>query len=228
MLWGGREGYETLLNTDMKRELDNFGRFLSLVVEHKHKIGFKGTVLIEPKPHEPTKHQYDFDTATVYGFLKRYGLENEVKVNIEANHATLAGHTFEHELAMANALGIFGYGYLEQNAGVVRGVPLNGVAPTCATIASGAYPGARPLFIYVKKAHLRAIPGLRAFLRQYATLWGANGPLVKRGLIATPLPVQRRAAAIIASASARGWPPSAGVGVSARTSSITDGAGSES
>jgi xylose isomerase len=108
VLWGGREGYETLLNTDLKRELDNFGRFLSLVVEHKHKIGFKGTILIEPKPHEPTKHQYDFDTATVYGFLKRYGLENEVRVNIEANHATLAGHTFEHEIATAAALGIFG------------------------------------------------------------------------------------------------------------------------
>jgi xylose isomerase len=108
VLWGGREGYETLLNTDLKREMDNFGRFLSLVVEHKHKIGFKGTILIEPKPHEPTKHQYDFDTATVYGFLKRFGLENEVAVNIEANHATLSGHTFEHELAMASALGIFG------------------------------------------------------------------------------------------------------------------------
>lgn len=108
VLWGGREGYETLHNTDLKRELDNFGRFLALVVEHKHKIGFKGTILIEPKPHEPTKHQYDFDTATVYGFLKRYGLENEVKVNIEANHATLAGHTFEHEIATAAALGIFG------------------------------------------------------------------------------------------------------------------------
>ncbi|MCW2365890.1 xylose isomerase [Sphingobium sp. B7D2B] len=108
VLWGGREGYETLHNTNLKRELDNFGRFLTLVVEHKHKIGFSGTILIEPKPHEPTKHQYDFDTATVYGFLKRYGLENEVRVNIEANHATLAGHTFEHELATANALGIFG------------------------------------------------------------------------------------------------------------------------
>ena len=108
VLWGGREGYETLLNTDLKRELDNLGRFLSLVVEHKHKIGFAGTILIEPKPHEPTKHQYDFDSATVYGFLKRYGLEKEVKVNIEANHATLAGHTFEHEIAMAGALGIFG------------------------------------------------------------------------------------------------------------------------
>jgi len=108
VLWGGREGYETLLNTNLGKELDQLGRFLNLVVEHKHKIGFKGTILIEPKPHEPTKHQYDFDTATVYGFLKKYGLENEVKVNIEANHATLAGHTFEHELAMANALGIFG------------------------------------------------------------------------------------------------------------------------
>lgn len=108
VLWGGREGYETLLNTDLARELDNLGRFLTLVVEHKHKIGFTGTILIEPKPHEPTKHQYDFDSATVYGFLKRYGLEKEVKVNIEANHATLAGHTFEHEIAMAGALGIFG------------------------------------------------------------------------------------------------------------------------
>ncbi len=74
VLWGGREGYETLQNTDLKREMDNFGRFLAMVVEHKHKIGFTGTILIEPKPHEPTKHQYDFDTATVYGFLKRYGL----------------------------------------------------------------------------------------------------------------------------------------------------------
>ncbi|UAK26142.1 xylose isomerase [Sphingomonas nostoxanthinifaciens] len=108
VLWGGREGYETLLNTDIGQELNQFGRFLSLVVEHKHKIGFKGTILIEPKPFEPTKHQYDFDTATVYGFLKRYGLENEVKVNIEANHATLASHTFEHEIATARALGLFG------------------------------------------------------------------------------------------------------------------------
>lgn len=108
VLWGGREGYETLTNTNLKRELDNFGRFLSLVVEHKHKIGFTGTILIEPKPHEPTKHQYDFDTATVYGFLKRYGLEKEVCVNIEANHATLSGHTFEHEIATAAAFGIFG------------------------------------------------------------------------------------------------------------------------
>jgi xylose isomerase len=108
VLWGGREGYETLLNTDVARELDQLGRFLNLVVEHKHKIGFKGLILIEPKPGEPTKHQYDYDTATVYGFLKRYGLEKEVKVNIEQNHALLAGHTFEHEIAMAQALGIFG------------------------------------------------------------------------------------------------------------------------
>lgn len=108
VLWGGREGYETLLNTDAGRELDQMGRFLSLVVDYKHKIGFKGTILVEPKPQEPTKHQYDFDVATVYGFLKRYGLEGEVKVNIEQGHAILAGHSFEHELAMANALGIFG------------------------------------------------------------------------------------------------------------------------
>jgi len=108
VLWGGREGYDTILNTDVGIEQENFGRFLSLVVEHKHKIGFSGTILIEPKPHEPTKHQYDFDTQTVYGFLKRFGLENEVRVNIEANHATLSGHTFEHEIAMARALGIFG------------------------------------------------------------------------------------------------------------------------
>ncbi len=120
VLWGGREGYDTILNTDLKTEQENFGRFLSLVVEHKHKIGFAGTILIEPKPHEPTKHQYDFDTQTVYGFLKRFGLENEVKVNIEANHATLSGHTFEHEIAMAGALGVFGS--IDAN----RGDPQNG------------------------------------------------------------------------------------------------------
>src|SRR5579863_8518297 len=108
VLWGGREGYDTILNTEIGIEQEHFGRFLSLVVEHKHKIGFAGTILIEPKPHEPTKHQYDFDTQTVYGFLKRFGLENEVRVNIEANHATLGGHTFEHEIAMARALGVFG------------------------------------------------------------------------------------------------------------------------
>ena len=108
MLWGGREGYETLLNTRMGQELDQMGRFLNMVVEYKHKIGFKGTILIEPKPREPSKHQYDFDTATVFGFLQKHGLEKEIKVNIEANHATLAGHSFEHELATAIDLGIFG------------------------------------------------------------------------------------------------------------------------
>jgi len=108
VLWGGREGYETLLNTDIRREQDQAARFLSLVIEHARKIGFKGQILIEPKPQEPTKHQYDYDVATVYGFLKTYGLEQEVKVNIEVGHAFLAGHSFEHELAMARALGILG------------------------------------------------------------------------------------------------------------------------
>jgi len=108
VLWGGREGYETLLNTDLRREQDQAARFLTLVVEHAKKIGFTGQLLIEPKPQEPTKHQYDFDVATVYGFLKAYGLEQEVKVNIEVGHAFLAGHSFEHELAMARALGILG------------------------------------------------------------------------------------------------------------------------
>ncbi|MGJ5202694.1 xylose isomerase [Bradyrhizobium sp. HKCCYLR20261] len=108
VLWGGREGYETLLNTDMKRELDQLGRFVSMVVEHKHKIGFKGPLLIEPKPKEPTKHQYDFDVATCYGFLRRYDLLDDVKLNIEQNHAILAGHSFQHEIALAQALGVFG------------------------------------------------------------------------------------------------------------------------
>lgn len=115
VLWGGREGYETLLNTRLGQELDQLGRFLNMVVEYKHKIGFKGAILIEPKPREPSKHQYDFDTATVYGFLVRYGLEKEVKVNIEANHATLSGHSFEHEIATAGALGILGS--LDMNRG---------------------------------------------------------------------------------------------------------------
>lgn len=106
VLWGGREGYESLLNTDLRREREQIGRFLQMVVEHKHKIGFGGTLLIEPKPQEPTKHQYDYDVATVYGFLKQFGLENEIKVNIEANHATTAGHSFHHEIASAIALGI--------------------------------------------------------------------------------------------------------------------------
>jgi xylose isomerase len=108
VLWGGREGYETLLNTDLKRERENAGRFLQMVVEYKHKIGFKGAILVEPKPQEPSKHQYDYDVATVYGFLKQFGLEDEVQMNIEQGHAILAGHSFEHELAMASSLGILG------------------------------------------------------------------------------------------------------------------------
>jgi xylose isomerase len=108
VLWGGREGYDTLLNTDLKREDRQFGRFLNLVAEHKHRIGFQGTLLIEPKPQEPAKHQYDYDAATVHGFLARHGLEAEYRVNLEANHATLAGHSFHHEVATAVALGIFG------------------------------------------------------------------------------------------------------------------------
>ncbi len=120
VLWGGREGYETLLNTDLKQELEQLGRFLTLVVEYKHKIGFEGQILIEPKPKEPTAHQYDFDTATVYGFLKRFGLEGEVKVNLEANHALLAGHSFEHEIATAVDLSILG------SLDINRGDPLLG------------------------------------------------------------------------------------------------------
>ena len=120
VLWGGREGYETLLNTDMKRESDQLGRFLTLVAEHKHKLGFKGLLLLEPKPKEPTKHQYDFDTATVFAFLQRYGLEREYRVNIEANHAILSGHSFQHEVAYALAHGIFG------SVDMNRGDPLLG------------------------------------------------------------------------------------------------------
>ncbi len=108
VLWGGREGYETLLNTDLAQEDQQMGRMLNMVVEYKHKIGFKGAILVEPKPQEPSKHQYDYDAATVYGFLKRHGLESEVKLNLEQGHAILAGHSFEHEIATAQALGIFG------------------------------------------------------------------------------------------------------------------------
>ncbi|OQB15249.1 MAG: Xylose isomerase [Firmicutes bacterium ADurb.Bin193] len=108
VFWGGREGYETLLNTDLKLELDNFARFLHMAVDYAKEIGFTGQFLIEPKPKEPTKHQYDFDTATVIGFLKTYGLDKHFKMNIEANHATLAAHTFQHELAMARINGMFG------------------------------------------------------------------------------------------------------------------------
>ncbi|WP_319529997.1 xylose isomerase [uncultured Cohaesibacter sp.] len=108
VLWGGREGYETLLNTDLGKELDHMGRFLAMVVDYKHKIGFKGTILVEPKPQEPSKHQYDFDAATCIGFLRKYGLENEVKLNLEQGHAILAGHSFEHEIAVAAADGMLG------------------------------------------------------------------------------------------------------------------------
>ncbi len=108
VLWGGREGYETLLNTDMGRERQQAGRFLTMAVDYARKIGFSGSILIEPKPQEPTKHQYDYDVATVYGFLKDFGLEKDVKVNIEQGHAILAGHSFEHELALARELGILG------------------------------------------------------------------------------------------------------------------------
>ena len=103
-----------------QRERDQLARFLHMVVEHKHKIGFKGALLIEPKPQEPTKHQYDYDVATVHGFLLQYGLEKEIRVNIEANHATLAGHSFHHEIATAFALGIFG------SVDANRGDPQNG------------------------------------------------------------------------------------------------------
>jgi len=108
VLWGGREGYETLLNTDLAREQDQLARFLTLVAEHRHRIGFGGTLLIEPKPQEPTKHQYDYDTATVHGFLTRHGLADEYRTNLEVNHATLAGHSFHHEVASAMATGMFG------------------------------------------------------------------------------------------------------------------------
>jgi len=108
VFWGGREGYETLLNTDMGTELDHMGRFLNMVVEYKHKIGFKGAILVEPKPQEPSKHQYDFDATTCYSFLQKYGLENEVQLNLEQGHAILAGHSFEHEIATAIAMGAFG------------------------------------------------------------------------------------------------------------------------
>jgi xylose isomerase len=120
VLWGGREGYDTLLNTDLRREIDQLGRFLHLVVDHKHRIGFPGAILIEPKPMEPTKHQYDFDAAAVHGFLQKFDLVGEIKLNIEANHATLAGHSFQHELAFALASDLFG------SVDINRGDPLLG------------------------------------------------------------------------------------------------------
>lgn len=120
VLWGGREGYDTLLNTRMKQEADQLARFLHMVVDYKKSIGFEGNILIEPKPQEPTKHQYDYDSATVHGFLERYDLVGEIFLNIEANHATLAGHSFHHEIAYAVDNGVFGS--IDAN----RGDPQNG------------------------------------------------------------------------------------------------------
>ena len=108
VFWGGREGYMTLLNTDMKRELDHLARFLHTAKDYARKQGFKGTFFIEPKPMEPTKHQYDYDAATVIGFLREYGLMEDFKLNLEVNHATLAGHTFQHELQVAVDAGLLG------------------------------------------------------------------------------------------------------------------------
>jgi xylose isomerase len=108
VFWGGREGYMSLLNTNMKREKEHLAKFLAMARDYGRKNGFKGTFLIEPKPMEPTKHQYDFDAETVIGFLRAYGLENDFKLNIEVNHATLAGHTFQHELQVAADAGLLG------------------------------------------------------------------------------------------------------------------------
>ncbi len=108
VFWGGREGYETLLNTNMGLELDNLARLMRMVVEYGRSIGFTGDFYVEPKPKEPTKHQYDFDAATVIGFLRHYGLDKDFRLNVEANHATLAGHTFQHELRLARESGFFG------------------------------------------------------------------------------------------------------------------------
>ena len=108
VFWGGREGYMTLLNTDMKREQDHLARFLHMAKDYARKNGFKGVFFIEPKPCEPTKHQYDYDSATVIGFLRHYGLDKDFKLNVEVNHATLAGHTFQHELQVAADAGMLG------------------------------------------------------------------------------------------------------------------------
>ena len=108
VFWGGREGYETLLNTNMAMEQENMARLMRMAVDYARSIGYKGDFYIEPKPKEPTKHQYDFDTATVIGFLRKFGLDKDFKMNIEANHATLAQHTFQHELRVARDNGVFG------------------------------------------------------------------------------------------------------------------------
>lgn len=115
VFWGGREGYETLLNTNLKREQEHLGRFLTMAVDYAKVIGFTGQFLIEPKPKEPTKHQYDFDVATAIGFLRTFGLQDHFKFNIETNHATLAGHTFVHEIETAAAAGMLGS--IDANAG---------------------------------------------------------------------------------------------------------------
>lgn len=120
VFWGGREGYYSMLNTDMKRELEHLGMFLQKARDYGRANGFKGSFLIEPKPMEPTKHQYDFDSATVIGFLHKYGLENDFKLNIENNHATLAGHTFEHDVQTACDAGLLG------SLDVNQGDPHNG------------------------------------------------------------------------------------------------------
>jgi xylose isomerase len=108
VFWGGREGYMSLLNTHMKREVDHLAKFLTMARDYARKQGFKGVFFIEPKPCEPTKHQYDYDCATVIGFLRHYGLDKDFKLNIEVNHATLAGHTFQHELQVAADAGMLG------------------------------------------------------------------------------------------------------------------------
>lgn len=108
VFWGGREGYNSLLNTDVRRELDHMAAFFHAAIQHKKEIGFSGQLLIEPKPKEPTKHQYDYDAQTVIGFLKTYGLDKDFKLNIEPNHTTMAGHTYEHDCAMASAFGFLG------------------------------------------------------------------------------------------------------------------------
>ena len=108
VFWGGREGYMSLLNTDMKRELDHMARFLHMAKDYARSQGFKGSFFIEPKPMEPTKHQYDFDAATVIGFLREYGLMDDFKLNLEVNHATLAQHSFQHELQVAAGAGLLG------------------------------------------------------------------------------------------------------------------------
>lgn len=115
VFWGGREGYETLLNTDLKREQDHLAAFLHMAVDYAKSIGFKGQFLIEPKPKEPTKHQYDFDVASGIAFLRTYGLDRHFKFNIETNHATLAGHSFQHEIEVAAAAGMLGS--IDANAG---------------------------------------------------------------------------------------------------------------